>query len=794
MSTVDFPSIGASPVELKKKSGKKKKSGGFQSMGLCEPVFRGVMKKGFKVPTPIQRKTIPVILTGRDVVAMARTGSGKTGAFIIPLLEKLKEHRPKLDVRSVVISPTRELAMQTFSVAKQLARFMNLKFCLLVGGASMEKQFVSLSKHPDVIIATPGRLVHHLLEVQFSLKSVEFLVFDEADRLFEMGFAGQIQDIMSRMSASRQTLLFSATMPKMVAEFARAGLRNADIIRLDVEQKISDNLKMAFFTLRKAEKYAAVLYIMKSVIPTKQQALIFAATKYQVEVLIGVLEGSGIGCCAVYGSMDSAGRKINIAKFRARKVRVMVVTDVAARGIDIPLLDNVINFDFPSKAKLFVHRVGRVARAGRSGCAFSLISRDERAYMIDLHLFLGLKLQNTVEETSRTTAVTPIQNSQSLLMNPALQTPCYGSLPRDALAEEMDEYFKLVEINQLEKLIGVAERAYKMYYKTRSGASYASVQRAKELASTVHPLFNDVKVSHSGGDGVAVLEAMRASISNFKTKKTIFEQLQTSNKEGNLAMQTKRREHDHFISKNGRKDIETQSVSHHDSPPLLQPNPPEVALIPTPAPPEGMEVSKLTKPFKPHIPRRGRKRKKQGKNASIGVSNNSGGKKRRKGGEFKDPKFFMTALPGEMHHGSGLEVHDSSRSLPGLKRIDDHILEMDGDDADALRQKRKVHKWDLKKKKYIKVDGSSLRGSGVNESGARISKKYVPQLFQKWKQKTNNGTVSQAGLKGKDKAKGAKGSAVKSELKSKAEMRKQRQKKEKRKNYLASKAKNRRKR
>jgi len=507
-------------------------------MGLCEPVFRGVMKKGFKVPTPIQRQSIPVILSGRDVVAMARTGSGKTAAFLIPLLEKLKEHQPKYDVRSVVISPTRELALQTHSVAKQLGRFTNLRFCLLIGGSSMDAQFSSLSKHPDVIIATPGRLVHHLLEVKFSLKTVEYLVFDEADRLFEMGFAGQIYDIMSRMSPSRQTLLFSATLPKMVAEFTRAGLREPEIIRLDVESKISENLQLVFFILRKAEKPAALIYTLREVISAKEQALVFAATKHHVEFLIQLLSAVGIECCPVYGSMDAASRKINIAKFRARKNRVMVVTDVAARGIDIPLLDNVINYDFPSKSKLFVHRVGRVARAGRSGTAYSLVFNDERAFMVDLHLFLGKKLRN-----SRTPGCTD-------------EDVFYGTLTLRELAEEAEMVKSVISKHSLAKLKDVSERSYKMYYKTRSGASYASVSRAKDLEEHPHPLFltekflNEKKlgshVNEDEGDHVTG-EALLQSIRQFKAKKTIFEQLQNTNKVGNVIMQQKRRVHQYLI-------------------------------------------------------------------------------------------------------------------------------------------------------------------------------------------------------------------------------------------------------
>ncbi|ETE57405.1 ATP-dependent RNA helicase DDX54 [Ophiophagus hannah] len=224
-------SDGASDIELdtqemvRAQNKKKKKSGGFQSMGLSYPVFKGIMKKGYKIPTPIQRKTIPLILDGKDVVAMARTGSGKTACFLIPMLEKLKARCAKTGARALVLSPTRELALQTLKFTKELGRFTGLKTALILGGDRMEDQFAALHENPDIIIATPGRLMHVAVEMKLKLHSVEYVVFDEADRLFEMGFAEQLKEIVSRLPDGRQTLLFSATLPKLLVEFAQAGLR-----------------------------------------------------------------------------------------------------------------------------------------------------------------------------------------------------------------------------------------------------------------------------------------------------------------------------------------------------------------------------------------------------------------------------------------------------------------------------------------------------------------------------------------------------------------------------------------
>uniref|UniRef100_A0A1I7Z8D6 RNA helicase n=1 Tax=Steinernema glaseri TaxID=37863 RepID=A0A1I7Z8D6_9BILA len=202
---------------------KQKKAGGWQMLGLDHPVFKGIEKKGFRQPTPIQRKAIPAIIDGKDVVAMSRTGSGKTAAFVVPMLQKLKKRDPK-GTRALLISPTRELAMQTFKVVKELGKFTGLRCAVLVGGDSIEDQFAAIHENPDVMIATPGRLLHLVVEMNLKLGSVNYVVFDEADRLFEMGFADQLQEVIKRLPENRQTLLFSATLPKMLVDFAKAGL------------------------------------------------------------------------------------------------------------------------------------------------------------------------------------------------------------------------------------------------------------------------------------------------------------------------------------------------------------------------------------------------------------------------------------------------------------------------------------------------------------------------------------------------------------------------------------------
>lgn len=466
----------------------KAKTGGFQSMGLSPGVYRSVMRKGYRVPTPIQRKAIPAIMEGRDVVAMARTGSGKTAAFLLPMLERLGGHSATFGVRGLVLSPTRELAVQTHTFALELSHFVEppLRFALLVGGDAVEEQFDTLARNPDVIVGTPGRLAHVLLDAQLSLARVEYVVCDEADRLFEMGFQTQLDAILASVPETRQTTLFSATMPAQLADFTRARLHEPQLIRLDVETKLSDALQIHFVKVRPPEKMGALLVVLAQLLPAQTQTIVFVATKHHVEMLQQVLEAASYEVAAIYGSLDPAARKIALGKFRAGRARVLVVTDVAARGLDVPLLDNVVNYDFPTKPKLFVHRAGRAARAGRAGRAISLVEPEELPYLVDLNLYLGRRLKPVLsgEEEEEEAADETLRGAGG-------EEVALAVLPPTSLAHEV-EYVQrqLVANDELSAVHRVAMRSLQMVRKTRPAASKASVGRARELPVDlgIHPL------------------------------------------------------------------------------------------------------------------------------------------------------------------------------------------------------------------------------------------------------------------------------------------------------------------
>lgn len=560
---------------------KKKSIYSFRGLGLSKLLCANVARRGFKMATPIQRKTIPYILEGRDVVGMARTGSGKTAAFVLPLLDRLKSHSATVGIRAIILSPSRELAEQTMRVVKEFSRGTDLRCALIVGGTSLDDQFKTMTNNPDIVIATPGRFLHLKIEMKLDLRSVQHIIFDEADRLFELGFAEQLNEVLAALSRSRQTLLFSATLPKSLVEFAKAGLQDPVLLRLDAETKISEDLEMSYFAIKDGEREAALAYILGSVIkmpieknlenrdkfkdddynsdddedddddddddenednendkgkkknkskkgkkfekrkklphrnelPSPYSTIVFTPTKYHVEYIAQLLKALGYAVSYIYGALDQTARKDQLYKFRSGRTTVLVVTDVAARGIDIPVLANVINYSLPSSPKVFVHRVGRTARAGNRGWAYSLIREMDIPYLLDLELFLGRKLliPPKVIPNQR------INYTERLVL---------GSFPREDLEQNMEEVDAIMKKDyDLSSLRDVAKRGERQYLKSRESASQESSKRSKEILNTPgwdgrHPLF-----------GTEDLEKERESflekLANRSNKDTVFEYKKT---------------------------------------------------------------------------------------------------------------------------------------------------------------------------------------------------------------------------------------------------------------------------
>ncbi|KAM4635601.1 ATP-dependent RNA helicase DDX54 [Polymixia lowei] len=691
---------------------KKKKSGGFQSMGLSYPVFKGVMKKGYKVPTPIQRKTVPVILDGKDVVAMARTGSGKTAAFLVPMFEKLKAPQAQTGARALILTPTRELALQTMKFTKELGKFTGLKTALILGGDRMDDQFAALHENPDIIIGTPGRLMHVVTEMNLKLHGVEYVVFDEADRLFEMGFAEQLQEIIRRLPDTRQTVLFSATLPKLLVEFARAGLTEPVLIRLDVDSKLSELLKLSFFHLRTDDKPALLLHLLRNVVRPQEQTVVFVATKHHVEYLKELLSLEGVECAYIYSALDQTARKINIGKFVHRKAMVLLVTDVAARGIDIPMLDNVINYNFPSKAKLFLHRVGRVARAGQSGTAYSLVCPDEVPFVYDLHLFLGRPLQlATPEHTPDADGV-------------------FGRVPQTILDDEGAQLITAHENSlDLQNLFRISENAYKQYLKSRPSPSPESFKRVKntELSSlAVHPLL---------GSGLEKMELQRLqivdAIKGYKSKSTIFEINSSSKTTASEVMRAKRSRDTRLVEKfsKHREDLVAESKLH-------QVHVPAANTGQTSTQSDGEEEEEggedeeeedLHGVFSEVLGGKRRRPQEDGE-----AENGQKSKKTRQVG--KDEEHYIPYRPKDFNSERGLSIGGEGSMFE--QQASSAVLDLMGDEGDRLNQHKQMMKWDRKRKRFVMETGKEDHKKKIRtESGQLISNKKKKNFYEEWKKK-----------------------------------------------------------
>lgn len=372
----------------------------FQSFGLKKTTLDSIKIFGFRKPTEIQSKIIPLILEGKDIIACAKTGSGKTLAYLLPLVDMLEKRTGLIGARLLILVPTRELALQTSTVLKKLIKFTDLKYSLLIGGHDYIGQFESLSTNPDIVIATPGRLLEILKETEFSMNRIQYVVLDEADNFFEMGYREQLVNIVDRVNRDRQTIMLSATIPKSVKEFAQAGMREYVFARLDSEYNLSEKLQMHFFLVKTLEKTPLLIYLIYEKIKKGEQTIVFTSSRYWVDYLEYVFKNVfEIPGSFLFGKMDMGARADALNSFRNRESEVLVVTDLCARGIDIPNVENVINFDFPISIKIFIHRCGRTARADKTGNCYSFFAPGEKPYIFELEDKIEKKIVNESNPT-----------------------------------------------------------------------------------------------------------------------------------------------------------------------------------------------------------------------------------------------------------------------------------------------------------------------------------------------------------------------------------------------------------
>jgi ATP-dependent RNA helicase RhlE len=369
----------------------------FNNLGLLPSLLKAINEKGYTNPSPIQEKAIPVILKGKDVLASAQTGTGKTAGFTLPLLQLLTKssNSQNRKIKALILTPTRELAAQIYENVKEYSTHIDLISAVIFGGVNQNPQVSKIKRGVDILIATPGRLLDLENQRALSLRNVEILVLDEADRMLDMGFQRDINKIMGLMPKKRQNLLFSATFSKEIKSLARGILNNPILIETSTENTTVEAIFQYVYKVDKNKKSELIIQLIKQ--GNWQQVLVFTRTKHGANNLCKKMIKANISAAAIHGNKSQGARTKALAGFKNGIVQILVATDIAARGLDIPLLPHVINFELPNIPEDYVHRIGRTGRAGANGEAISLVCIDEKEYLRDIEKLIGLKIPSKVK-------------------------------------------------------------------------------------------------------------------------------------------------------------------------------------------------------------------------------------------------------------------------------------------------------------------------------------------------------------------------------------------------------------
>jgi superfamily II DNA/RNA helicase len=374
----------------------------FQTFGLAEPIARALIDERYTQPTPIQSKAIPVVLAGRDLIGIAQTGTGKTAAFALPLLHRLSLSPRQLEkktCRVLVLSPTRELSAQILDSFSTYGKYLRIRAALAIGGVSMGRQVRALMHGVDVLVATPGRLLDLVQSNALRLNQVEALVLDEADRMLDMGFIHDVRKIVAKLPIKRQTVLFSATMPREVTELAAQMLREPETVAVTPQASTVERIDQRIVHLDRAAKPAVLAELLRS--EPIDRALVFTRTKHGADKVVRTLAKSGIAAEAIHGNKSQNQRERVLAAFRDGTVRTLIATDIAARGIDVEGISHVFNYDLPNIPESYVHRIGRTARAGADGVAISFCDAEERPYLRDIEKLIGISIPAADRRSAR---------------------------------------------------------------------------------------------------------------------------------------------------------------------------------------------------------------------------------------------------------------------------------------------------------------------------------------------------------------------------------------------------------
>lgn len=366
----------------------------FEQLNVIAPILKALQSQGYTNPTPIQHQAIPVVLKGRDLLGCAQTGTGKTAAFAIPILQMLHQstEQPGVStgIRALILTPTRELAIQIEESFRDYGKNLGLKHTAIYGGVSQYHQVSKLKKGIDILIATPGRLLDLIGQRHVSLSNVEMFVLDEADRMLDMGFINDVRKVIARLPERKQTLFFSATMPPEIQGLSRMLLHDPVKVEVTPVSSTAEKIAQAIYFVEKQNKFSLLLHLLKD--ETIENALIFTETKHGADKLCKLLTRENIRAQAIHGNKSQNARQLALENFKRKQIRVLVATDIAARGIDIDRLGHVINYDIPNIPETYVHRIGRTGRAGEEGKAISFCSLEEKMYLRDVQKITGITL------------------------------------------------------------------------------------------------------------------------------------------------------------------------------------------------------------------------------------------------------------------------------------------------------------------------------------------------------------------------------------------------------------------
>ena len=365
----------------------------FKSLNIIEPILRSLAEEGYVTPTPIQVQAIPIVLNRTDLMGCAQTGTGKTAAFAIPILQLLSEvqtNDKKRKIRSLIVTPTRELAIQINESFKTYGKYTGLKSAVIFGGVNQFSQVTALQAGIDILVATPGRLLDLMKQRYISLRDIEIFVLDEADRMLDMGFIHDVKRLLAALPAKRQSLFFSATMAPEIIKLSNTILHNASKIMVTPNSTTAETVKQFIYFVDKGNKNALLIDILKD--QKIKTALVFTRTKHGADKVVKILNNHKIKAEAIHGNKAQNARQRALSNFKDQTTRVLVATDIAARGIDVDELEYVVNFELPNIAETYVHRIGRTGRAGANGTAFSFCDAEEKEYLRDIEKLISRKI------------------------------------------------------------------------------------------------------------------------------------------------------------------------------------------------------------------------------------------------------------------------------------------------------------------------------------------------------------------------------------------------------------------